>query len=427
MLNARRVETTEEPSNHQSELVLVVDDSRAQRRLLCSYLTGWGYRVLEAGSGAEALEICRFDNPDLIVSDWMMPGMNGLEFCQKFRELRGDRYGYFILLTSKSEKGEVARGLDIGADDFLTKPVNSTELRARIRAGERVLKNERELTEKNRLISVALAEKQLLYDAIDRDLIEARKLQQSLVRDRFIQFKGADVSMMLHPAGHVGGDLVGAFAVTEEEIGIYSIDVSGHGIASALMTARLAGYFNGNSPKQNIAISRGTDGTPVMRSPGKVVETLNMLILNEMDTEHYLTILLAKINLSSGKVTMTQAGHPYPAIQKPDGSVTFHGDGGLPVGLIPDAKFSEFELHLQAGERLFLASDGITECTNITDQMLEEEGLKKILQQNSGLSGERFFETLMWDLNAFNGDVDFDDDVSGVLVEFTGPNKNTQA
>ena len=84
--------------------VLIVDDSRVQRRILSSYFKQWGYEVLEADSGHTALEICQSEPIDLILSDWMMPGMNGLEFCKAFRNLKRDSYGYFILLTSKPRK-----------------------------------------------------------------------------------------------------------------------------------------------------------------------------------------------------------------------------------------------------------------------------------------------------------------------------------
>ena len=159
--------------------VLVVDDSGLQRRILAASLTRWGYRVSEAGSGQDALALCVSDPPDLILSDWMMPQMDGLEFCRAFRALPREDYGYFILLTSKSEKEEVAQGLDCGADDFLTKPVNPAELRARINAASRIIDMQRQLSEKNRLIGSTLNELQTLYDALDSDLVEAKKLQQS--------------------------------------------------------------------------------------------------------------------------------------------------------------------------------------------------------------------------------------------------------
>lgn len=116
--------------------VLVVDDSPAQRMLLSRTLTREGFYVYEAASGEEALELCRKVEFDLILSDWVMsPGMNGLEFCRRFRNLPRRSYGYFILLTSKTDKGAVAQGLNVGADDFLSKPVSVAELRARIKAG----------------------------------------------------------------------------------------------------------------------------------------------------------------------------------------------------------------------------------------------------------------------------------------------------
>ena len=104
--------------------VLVVDDSKAQRKILQMQLTRWGYEVTEAASGDEALALCRAQDFDIVLSDWMMPGMTGLEFCKAFRALPREGYGYFILLTSKSEKTEIADGLENGADDFLTKPVS---------------------------------------------------------------------------------------------------------------------------------------------------------------------------------------------------------------------------------------------------------------------------------------------------------------
>jgi len=407
--------------DQQAKRVLIVDDSRVQRRILSSSLKRWGYEVLEADSGISALEICKREPVNLILSDWMMPGMNGLEFCVAFRELERENYGYFILLTSKSEKDEVAHGLDIGADDFLTKPVNASELRARIRAGERIQEMERELTEKNRIVSNALAEIQCLYDTIDRDLIEAKKLQQSLVKERYRNLGSAEISLLLRPSGHVGGDLVGFFPISKTQIGLFSIDVSGHGISSAMMTARLAGFLSGATPEQNLAIIHNDDGGYSARSPAKVAEHLNHLVLEEMDTEHYFTLLLAHLDLKSGAVVATQAGHPHPAIQHPDGSVNLCGNGGLPVGLVPGATYEDFEINLSPGDRLFFMSDGITECPGENDDMLDEDGVIELLKRNAAIRGPRFFEALMWDLNTYAGNQDFPDDISAILLEFNGP------
>ena len=133
--------------------VLLVDDSRLQRRILAASLKKWGFEVVQAEGGEEALDICRAEPPDLIISDWLMPGLSGVEFCRALREEETDFYIYFLMLTSKSDKNEVAEALDAGADDFMTKPVNSDELRARISAGERILSVQRALFEKDRIYS----------------------------------------------------------------------------------------------------------------------------------------------------------------------------------------------------------------------------------------------------------------------------------
>ncbi|WP_415922719.1 PP2C family protein-serine/threonine phosphatase [Tateyamaria sp. SN6-1] len=415
-------EAQKQPEDPASSLrrVLIVDDSRLQRKILSSSVKRWGFEVFEAESGEEALAMCADLQPDLVLSDWMMPGMNGLEFCDAFRNLPGDRYGYFILLTSKSEKDEVAMGLQAGADDFLSKPVDANELRARITAGERIVEMQRELTEKNRLISETLNELQRLYDSLDSDLIEAKKLQQSLIPVRHKSFETGDVSLMLRSSGHVGGDLVGFFPAGPDHLGLYSIDVSGHGISSALMTARLAGYLSASAPDQNVALGKDEDGTYVFLPPADVIETLNDLVLDEMETEHYFTLLLADVNLRTGAVRMSQAGHPHPVIQRAGGTIEQTGPGGFPVGLMSGISFTEFEATLAPGDRILLLSDGVIECPSEEGVMLEEDGLEDMLKTLSDARGPALFEALLWKLGEFAGDRAFPDDVSGILFEFQG-------
>lgn len=399
---------------------LVVDDSKLQRKILSSLLKKWGFDVIEAASGEQAMILSQEHNPEIIVSDWMMPGMTGLEFCQAYRGLSQEHYGYFILLTSKSEKNEIAEGLDAGADDFLTKPVDASELRARITAGERILEMQQELTLKNRMISDTLEELQRVYDSLDNDLLEAKKLQQSLLREREKSFAGGDLSLLLRSSGHVGGDLVGFYQISETELGLYAIDVSGHGISSALMTARLAGYLSSSAPDQNIALEKHSDGSYRARPLDEAIYTLNEMVLDEMDTEHYFTLLLANIDLRTGDVVMAQAGHPHPVIQRADGQIVQDGNGGFPVGLMSGISFSKFDAKLAPGDRLLLLSDGVTECPLRDGGMLEEAGLEKMVHELRDVRGAQFLETLVWRLGEAAGNDEFPDDISGILFEFTG-------
>ncbi|WP_420861802.1 PP2C family protein-serine/threonine phosphatase [Algirhabdus cladophorae] len=414
------IATNEVPEtvDQQPLRVLVVDDSRLQRRILSASLKKWNYSVQEADSGESALALCHEQSFDLILSDWMMPGISGLDLCVEFRKLENAQYAYFILLTSKSEKNEIARGLEVGADDFLTKPFDSTELHARIRAGERILKMHEQLAEKNREISLTLNELQSVYTTLDNDLREAKKLQQSLVPVRFQEFGPSNVAAILKSCGHVGGDLVGFFEIDANQIGLFSIDVSGHGMSSALMTARLAGYLSAANPTQNIALDVRADGTIVPRRPSVVAEDFNNLIFSEIETEHYFTLIYAVVNLETGVVDFTQAGHPHPAVLAPDGTVEFHGTGGLPIGLIEDATFDDMQLQLRRGDRLFLASDGITEAQDLEGTLLEDEGLAQILTQNRQSHGNSLLEAIVWDLTDYAANGEFDDDVSAVLFEY---------
>ena len=402
--------------------VLVVDDSRAQRRMLAVSLKRWGYGVTEAATGEEALALCQTHAFDMVLSDWMMPGMTGLEFCKAFRALPREGYGYFILLTSKSGKSEIADGLEGGADDFLTKPVSPDELRARLRAGDRILGMQSELVEKNRLIGATLGQLQKLYDSLDRDLIEARKLQQTLVRERHRDFGRAAASILFRPSGHVGGDLAGFFPIGPSRLALYSVDVSGHGVASAMMTARLAGLLSGASPDQNIALRAGGPGGRQDSWPPEVVAArLNRMMLEDLKVDQYFTMAYADVDLETGHVVLVQAGHPHPVVLRASGAIDMLGQGGLPIGLLADATYGRTEARLCPGDRLFLVSDGVTECPSTEGIELGEQGMCRMLLANAALDSPALLEALVWNLSDHAGGRDFPDDVSGILFDYRGP------
>ncbi|MDK3017878.1 PP2C family protein-serine/threonine phosphatase [Pseudodonghicola flavimaris] len=403
--------------------VLVVDDSRLQRHILLSSLKKWGFaEVIEAESGEQAMEICRTDPPDLILSDWMMSGMSGLDFCRAFRQMPTDGYGYFILLTSKSDKNDIAKGLDAGADDFLTKPVNSHELRARISAGARILSMQRELSKKNKVITETLDQLRKAHDAIDKDLIQARKIQESLVPELTRDFGASRVSLLLKPCGHIGGDLVGMFSPFEGQVGFYGIDVSGHGITSAMMTAKLGGYLSSTYFDQNVAMEKRHESFYALRPPKMVANIMNERVTADTGVEEYFTMVYGTADLKTGRVQMVQAGHPHPLLLRRDGSAEFLGHGGVPVGLLPGIEYDQFEVQMTPGDKLLIYSDGFTECLLSNGGMLQEEGLLQLVQSSEpGQSGQEFLEDLFWRLRqimAPNGGME--DDVSATLFEYNG-------
>ncbi len=377
----------------------------------------WGFSVREAATGLEALEICKAQRIAMVLCDWVMPEMDGLEFCEAFREMEREHYGYFILLTSKSETKDVAEGLDKGADDFLSKPVNPVELRARLNAGLRMLDMQNQLIRQNAQTEKALCELQQLYETVDRDLIEAGKLQQSLIPPPDRLLPNGRVSVLLQSAGRVGGDLAGYFRFSEDRLGMYSIDVSGHGVCSALLAARLAGYMNSQDKSQNVAFVRMADGSYRHRSPDQIATVLNERLLSEVDTDLYFTLAFADIDLKTGQVVLVHAGHPNSVVLDALGGVIYHGNGGLPVGLLEDAVFDSATFTLGPGDRLMLYTDGITECENPEGKSLGEAGLGKLLQKNSSRTGLEMLDALFRDLISYMEKEELEDDISAIVFE----------
>jgi len=157
-----------------------------------------------------------------------------------------------------------------------------------------------------------------------------------------------------------------------------------------------------------------------MRPPEQVVSELNDLVLSEMETEHYFTLLLGEVDLKSGHVSMCQAGHPHPVVQRRDGRIEQNGPGGFPVGLMAKVEYEKVDVDLSPGDRLLILSDGVTECPDPDGTMMEEEGLAKMLFALHDVSGPPLLEAILWKLSEFSGHAEFPDDVSGILFEFTG-------
>jgi len=404
------------PQTHDT--VLVLDDSHAQRQMLSTLLRKWGHPVITCADPGEALAHAHDARIGLIISDWMMPHMTGPEFCRRWRGTRRDGYAYIILLTSNSDSGALAEGLEAGADDFLNKPVRPPELRARLNAGGRIVTMQRELVEKNRQLGSALGEIQNLYTALDRDLDEARRLQQASVQDRFRRFGNVDISLWLKASGHVGGDMLGYFPVTDRVIGIFSLDVSGHGVASAMIAARIAGILSDASPDQNIALIRREDGSLSALPPNMAAARLNHMLLKELQSDRYFTLCLGFLNLMTGDLRLVQAGHPHPLLLRASGELEQVGDGGLPIGLLEDATYEVTKVTLGPGDRILLYSDGLSECPGPDGLQLEDEGLARLVRKNASATGAAFLAGLERDIAQHADTANLPDDASALWLEF---------
>lgn len=130
--------------------ILVAEDTLVGQKLLERTLSRWGYEVVVVENGAQALQALMESDIELVISDWMMPEMDGVEFCERVRARDWERYVYIIMLTALGETEHLTRAMEAGADDFLNKPLNRDELRARMMAAERMLSVHRQLAQRVR-------------------------------------------------------------------------------------------------------------------------------------------------------------------------------------------------------------------------------------------------------------------------------------
>ena len=186
--------------------ILIAEDDPISRRILEANLLKWGYEVMVASDGGEAWEIIQQpESPSLIISDWMMPRMDGLALCRKIRNMEKSEYIYFIILTAKGEKKDIIEGLEAGADDFLTKPFNREELKYRIRIGERIINLERRILELANTDSLTcLLNRRAFMERMEQEMSRAQREKKpiSLILVDIDHFKNVNDTY-----GHQVGDL----------------------------------------------------------------------------------------------------------------------------------------------------------------------------------------------------------------------------
>ena len=401
-------------ADSHSMKILIVEDAKDQRLMLGVVLRKKGHDVLEAENGVQALEILE-QNRDyrIIISDWLMPEMDGIELVKAVRQRDYSHYIYFVLLTCKTEREAVIEGMNHGADDFLNKPVNFEELNARLKAGIRIIELENILEDRNRQISEAM-------EIMEKDLKSAAAAQASLLCQP-VTIHQVSFDWFFQPSRILGGDMFGYQAIDEENVSFFQLDVAGHGISSALFSFSLNNIMLETSGRSSV-VKEIIDKPPHcrVRSPEKVLASLNRRFQASPEAMSYFTIVYGVINSRTGTVIYSRAGHPPPVWLHAQANAIepVIGAGGVPIGMMPSMDYECSTIQLQPGDRLFLYSDGVTECENSSGEQFGEKRLLTCLQDSFSDNLNEVVQRVEKSVRDWNLSETFEDDVTYLVLEW---------
>ncbi|MCD6534549.1 MAG: SpoIIE family protein phosphatase [Deltaproteobacteria bacterium] len=393
--------------------ILIAEDERVSRRLLESRLKKWGYEVTAAEDGEEAWELFQKEYFPMVISDWMMPKMDGLELLRRIRSSERPGYVYTILLTARTEKEDLLAGMDSGADDFIAKPFDKDELLARLKVGLRITDLERNLAQRNQ-------ELEKINDRMRRDLQAAAKIQQSLLPTQLPECEKVNFAWKYVPCDELAGDTLNLFYLDEDHIGLYLLDVSGHGVPAALLSVNLSRILNPN-PEQSDLLKEQMPGTPGYHlvAPEEVADRLNQRFPLDSTTEQYFTIQYGQLNIKSGTLTFISAGHPPMIHLKAGGSSQAIQVRSMPIGFMVGVGkvYKEQKLKLNAGDRLYFYSDGIIEAMNPEKEQFGVKHLLESFNNSRTLSLNDSLDRLTEELDQWTVGQGCGDDVSLLALE----------
>lgn len=381
---------------------LIAEDDALTRRMLEASLTKWGYNCQSARNGLEAWDYYQKGEYDLLITDWLMPGMNGVELCRKIRGHLESNYTYIILLTSLDSRDHITEGFEVGVDDYIGKPFEPFELKARMKAGERILNLERNLAGSNK--------------RMESDLKKAAKTLESLLPIQKEGFNKVKFDWYFKPTAFIGGDIFNVLRLDDKRVAIYMVDVSGHGVSAALLATTLSHLLRPLIEHGGILKEYDSEGNRVIRPPREIAGELNKRFPIDEETNMYFTFFYGIIDMEKMELHWVRAGHPMP-LRISEKGVTILRAGNPPIGFIENYKFSDEITRLTAGDRIILYSDGVIEPDNSKGEQFGETRLTSIIEKNQEEPLAVLIRQTMTDLSIHHGDNNFDDDISILVVE----------
>jgi sigma-B regulation protein RsbU (phosphoserine phosphatase) len=376
--------------------ILVVDDDAMSRRVLAQLLSAAGYNCRVCKDGSEALDAIRDRPPSVLLLDFDMPGPNGAEVLRRLRSDEDPAIAQIpaIMLTAHgSEQSEVSC-LQAGADDFVTKPVNSSVLRARIESQLRLRSMRRQLERQN-------DELEKWRRDLERDLAAARLTQQSLIPQKPLLLPGWQIATCYRPVIQVGGDIYGWLRMKDGRVLFWIADGTGHGAAAALLTTLAKLLFHHGSMDHD--------------SPASLMEAVDNDFRSIFGARSFMTGMCVALDPATGQAQVVGAGHPPLLVVRHDGTTESILSVAPPLGMIKRAAFNETPISLEPGDAFLLYTDGLFRWTKDERHRVTPEQLEKVLD-HSAPSAEALLKRIVAQAAPENSAKTAPDDVAAIAV-----------
>lgn len=343
--------------------ILAVDDNIVNIKVLSQYLLKQGYDVISAESGEEAIKKFQSDAPDIILMDIMMGGMNGLEATAKIKAMSGDKWIPVIFMSALVSEEDKIKGLDVGGDDYITKPIEFNILGAKLKAVQRIADIQRKL-------SSTMLELQQYKQAEEREQETAYDLMETLFDTNHL---AGDAFHMWHiPATRFSGDLVVAEKYSDDRFYLLHADSTGHGLTAALPLLPVSQTFY-YMAKNGYSI-------------GEVAKRMNQQLKQIMPINRFVAITLMLVDYSNNVVEIWNGGNPPVFIMNENNEIERKVESShLALGIASDDDFdirTEF-IPCKGNCTVVLYSDGLVEAENKDGLVFDEDKLVEVLKTQS--------------------------------------------
>ena len=342
--------------------ILAVDDNIVNIKVLSQYLIKQNYDVITAESGEEAIEKFQSDAPDIILMDIMMGGMNGLEATAIIKALSGDKWVPVIFMSALASEEDKIKGLDVGGDDYITKPIEFNILGAKLKAVQRIADIQYKLSE-------TMAKLQEYKEAEEREQVMAYDLMESLFSTGDLE--GKDFHIWHVPATRFSGDLIVAEKYSEDRLYLLHADSTGHGLTAALPLLPVSQTFY-HMAKEGYSISQ-------------IARNMNKQLKAIMPINRFVAVSLMLIDFNTNVIEVWNGGNPpiFLVNENKDIVKKFNSEH-LALGILPDVAFdgkTEF-VSCEGNNAVVLYSDGLTEAENAEGKEFDEDMLTEVLKSD---------------------------------------------